>query len=167
MLRQPAPVPTTSTTTWIAAMTDAGAGTACIGGPMAYHVQRTRDLSYDSMVQLCLDDPACYAIAMKNRCADVDFGSLLQASSGSDCYPGANMLRYEMRYTKPTDGVNLTGDGRRPKWDEGAMGRNTQYPVWKDHFRCYVKVGATLSTSGTTATTTTTTPPPPPPPPPP
>ena len=155
-------------------MTDAGAGTACVGGDdvVAYLTESdTSGLDYQQMARLCLDDPQCHAIAFKTACESIDYGSLLQdkkvsvkvngsrdVSRCSGCYGlgwTEKLKRYQMRYAKPGEGVTLSGNGVAPV--RGGDGEKAQNHEWKDYFRCYVKVGTTTSTQTTTVTTMVTT----------
>ena len=167
MVQAPAPLSTTWTTTWAAVMTDAGAGTACVGGdPEAYLTMKdTFDLSYDRVVQLCLDDPNCHAIAFRTECEPVDYGSLVQESSASASSSSSSsgccgcqgdwteeLRLYQMRYAYPGDGVTLSGNGVAPAKSEDGR---TKDHVWQDYFRCYVKVQGTTPTTSTVSTATT------------
>ena len=163
MVQAPAPLSTTWTTTWAAVMTDAGAGTACVGGPEdpeAYLTQMVTpfDLSYDQVVQLCLDDPNCHAIALRTECEPIDYGSLLQESSASVGCCGClgdwtvELRLYQMRYAYPGDGVTLSGNGVAPTKSEDGR---TKDHAWQDYFRCYVKVQGTAPTTSMVSTATT------------
>ena len=147
MVQEPAPMSTTWTTTWMAVMTDAGEGTACAGGFVYFEQIDTTDLSYPQIAQACLDDPKCHAIAFRTVCEDYNMGSLLQAShqrSNASDYSCDGMdkklVRYQVRYVDPGDGITLRGDGVAPAKDGLDGGRETQDDVWIDYFRCYVKV---------------------------